>query len=223
MGFDLTFVWEALPTLLSYLPITLLLTVVAMAIAIVLGLALALVRFRRVPVLSQLAALHISFYRGVPTLVLLFLTYYGLPQVWPGFAKTGAMTAAIVGLCLKESAYLGEIFRAALVSVDRGQYEAGLATGMTPTQVYRRYVLPQAAHNALPATGNTFIGLLKETSVVFTLGITEMFASAQMIAANNFRYLETYLTVGLLYWGVVVVVGALLDATERRLARPYER
>ena len=223
MGFDPQYMWEALPKILGYLPTTLGLAAASMAIAVALALGLALARFAKVPVLNEFTKLYVSFFRGVPSLILLFLLYFGLPQLIPAFAKTSAMTAAILGLSLKEAAYLTEIFRAALASVDRGQYEAGLATGMRPWQVYRRYVLPQASFNALPATGNTFIGLLKETSIVFTLGITEMFASAQMIAATNFRYFETYLVIGLLYWAVVVVVGLLLSAAERRLGRPYQR
>ena len=83
--------------------------------------------------------------------------------------------------------------------------------------------IPQAAWNALPATGNVFVSLIKETSIVFTLGITEMFASAQMVAADNFHYFETYLVVGLLYWGVVVIVGVFLSIAEKRLSRPYQR
>lgn len=223
MGFDPEYMWDAFPYLIQYLPTTLVLAVGSMFFAIVFGLLVALIRFAAVPVLNQLAQLHISFFRGVPMLVLLFLLYFGLPQVFPPMAAMGAMTTAIIGLSLRESAYLAEIFRAALLSVDRGQYEAGLSSGFTRTQTYRRYILPQAAFNALPATGNIFIGLLKSTSIVFTLGITEMFASAQMFAANNFRYFETYLMVGLIYWMVVIVVGFLLGRLEKRLGHPYKR
>lgn len=223
MGFDPSTMVQSLPELLKFLPVTLLLAVASMLIAVVLGLLVALCRFTRTPVLNQLAALYISFFRGVPTLVQLFLIYFGLPQVFPGMSSISAMAAAIIGLSLKEASYLAEIFRAALGSVDRGQYEAGLATGLGAAQIYRRYLIPQAAFNALPATGNVFIGLIKETSVVFTLGITDIFASSQMIAAGTFRYFETYLAVGLIYWAVVVVVGQLFALAEARLGRPYRR
>ena len=223
MKFDPGYMWQVLPRLLEFLPTTLLLAVVSMLIAIVIGLLLALFRFAGVTGLDQFAAAYVSFFRGVPTLVQLFLIYFGLPHMIPALSKMDAMTAAIIGLSLKEASYLTEIFRAGLTSVDRGQYEAGLATGMKPWRIHLKYVIPQASFNALPATGNIFIGLIKETSIVFTLGITEMFASAQMAAVENFRYFETYLMVGLLYWGVVVIVGALLSFAESRLARPYKR
>ncbi|MBB1208535.1 ABC transporter permease subunit, partial [Klebsiella pneumoniae] len=92
---------------------------------------------------------------------------------------------AIIGLSLKNAAYLAEIFRAALNSVDEGQLEACLSVGMTKSQAYRRIIFPQAVRNALPATGNTFIGLLKETSLAFTLGVMEMFAQGKMYASGN--------------------------------------
>ncbi|WP_460267461.1 amino acid ABC transporter permease, partial [Clostridium tertium] len=138
----------------------------------------------------QLSKLYISFFRGVPTLVQLFLIYYGLPQLFPEMSKMTALTAAIIGLSLKNAAYLAEIFRAALNSVDDGQLEACLSVGMTKLQAYRRIILPQAIRNAIPATGNTFIGLLKETSLAFTLGVMEMFAQGKMYASGNLKYFE---------------------------------
>ncbi|WIY82785.1 amino acid ABC transporter permease [Propionimicrobium sp. PCR01-08-3] len=223
MGFDASYIWDSFPALVKYLPITLLLAVVSMFFAVLIGLVLAICRFNKIPVLNQLAAAYISFFRGVPTLVQLFLIYFGLPQIIPAMSSLDAMTAAIMGLSLKEASYLAEIFRAALTSVDRGQYEAGLSTRLKPRQIYQHYVLPQAAFNALPSTGNIFIGLIKETSIVFTLGITEMFASAQMVAANNFHYFETYLMAGLLYWAVIAIVGYLLELLEKSIGRPYQR
>lgn len=223
MGFDPSRIWEAFPALVEYLPITLLLAVASMFFAVIIGLALAIIRFNKVPVLSQFAAVYISFFRGVPVLVLLFLIYFGLPQIVPAMRTMDAMTAAILGLSLKEASYLAEIFRAALTSVDRGQWEAGLASGLRPWQIYQHYILPQAAFNALPSTGNIFIGLIKETSIVFTLGITEMFASAQMVAANNFHYFEVYLMAGLTYWAIIAIVGYLLSLLEKSLGHPYQR
>lgn len=223
MSLDFAYMLEAVPSLLRFVPVTLFLAVTAMVISIVVGLILALCRFTKAPVLDQLAQVYISFFRGVPTLVQLFLVYFGLPQIFPAMAGMGAMTAAIIGLGLKEASYLAEIFRAGLASVDRGQYEAGLATGLKPSQIYRHYIIPQAAYNALPATGTIFIGLIKETSIVFTLGITDLFARAQMTAANNFLYFETYLVAGLIYWVIILIVGGLNNMAEKRLGAPYQR
>lgn len=223
MDLDPGYMLGVLPELLPYLPVTLLIAVVSMVLAVLLGLVLALIRFARIPVLDQIAQLYISLFRGIPTLVQLFLIYYGLPQLFPAMSTMSALTAAIIGFSLKEASYLAEIFRAALASVDRGQYEAGLATGMTRAQVYRRYIIPQAAFNALPATGNIFVSLLKETSVAFTLGLTDIFAEAKIIASSSFRFFETFLVVGLVYWVMVVVYSWLQQRLEQRLGRAYRR
>lgn len=223
MTIDFGYMLEVLGPILGYLPVTLILALASMAIGLVLGLVLALLRFTRVPVLDQLAGGYISLFRGMPTLVQLFLIYYGLPQIFPSLTKMDAMTAAIIGFGLKEASYLAEIFRAALTSVDRGQYEAGLAVGLSPVQIYRRFVIPQAAFNALPATGNVFVSLIKETSVAFTLGLTEIFAEAKLQASASFRFFETFIVVGLVYWALVIVYTWLQDRLEAVMARPYTR
>lgn len=223
MGFDPGFMLEAVPRLVGFLPVTLLLAVGAMALGVALGLVLALVRFADVPVAAPLARLFVSFFRGIPSLVLLFLVYFGLPSVVPAMSAMTAVTAAVLGLGFKQAAYLAEIFRAALLSVDRGQYEAGLAVGMSPPQIYRRFIIPQAAFNALPGTGNVFVSLLKETSVAFTLGLTEIFAEAKLQASASFRFFETFLVVGLVYWAMVIVYTWFQGRAERVMARPYVR
>ncbi|AFI30610.1 MULTISPECIES: amino acid ABC transporter permease [unclassified Bacillus (in: firmicutes)] len=218
---DWEFMISAFPTLIQALPITLLMAIAAMMFAIIGGLILALITKNKIPVLHQLSKLYISFFRGVPTLVQLFLIYYGLPQLFPEMSKMTALTAAIIGLSLKNAAYLAEIFRAALNSVDDGQLEACLSVGMTKLQAYRRIILPQAIRNAIPATGNTFIGLLKETSLAFTLGVMEMFAQGKMYASGNLKYFETYLAVAIVYWVLTIIYSLLQDLFERAMSKPY--
>ncbi|MCY7806141.1 amino acid ABC transporter permease [Bacillus spizizenii] len=218
---DWEFMISAFPTLIQALPITLFMAIAAMVFAIIGGLILALITKNKIPVLHQLSKLYISFFRGVPTLVQLFLIYYGLPQLFPEMSKMTALTAAIIGLSLKNAAYLAEIFRAALNSVDDGQLEACLSVGMTKLQAYRRIILPQAIRNAIPATGNTFIGLLKETSLAFTLGVMEMFAQGKMYASGNLKYFETYLAVAIVYWVLTIIYSILQDMFERAISKPY--
>ncbi|MEC1593550.1 amino acid ABC transporter permease [Bacillus spizizenii] len=218
---DWEFMISAFPTLIQALPITLFMAIAAMVFAIIGGLILALITKNKIPVLHQLSKLYISFFRGVPTLVQLFLIYYGLPQLFPEMSKMTALTAAIFGLSLKNAAYLAEIFRAALNSVDDGQLEACLSVGMTKLQAYRRIILPQAIRNAIPATGNTFIGLLKETSLAFTLGVMEMFAQGKMYASGNLKYFETYLAVAIVYWVLTIIYSILQDMFERAISKPY--
>ena len=157
MNFSLTYIFEVLPAVLKFVPMTIFLSVVSMFFAIIIGLIVALGKRSQLPVLPQLAALYISLFRGMPTLVQLFIIYYGLPQLFPAMTNLEASQAAIIGFSLKESSYLAEIFRAGLDSVDKGQMEAGLSVGMKKTAIYARIILPQATINALPATGNTFI------------------------------------------------------------------
>ncbi|WP_341302985.1 amino acid ABC transporter permease [Lysinibacillus sp. FSL H8-0500] len=222
MNLDFSYMIEVLPAILKYIPITLFMAIIAMIIAVAIGLALALVYKTNFKILIYAANVYISFFRAIPMLVQLFLIYYGLPQLFPVFTKLDAVTAAIIGLGFKQAAFLAEIFRAAFASVEKGQLEACLAGGMTKFQAYRRIILPQALRNALPGTGNTFISLIKETSLAFTLGVVEIFAEAKMQASNSFRYFEAYLTVALVYWAIIVVYTYVQKLIEKYLDRPYK-
>lgn len=222
MNLDFAYIIEVLPALVKYVPITLFIAIIAMIIAVVIGIALGLVYKTNFKILIYSANIYISFFRAIPMLVQLFLIYYGLPQVFPVFTKMDAVSAAIIGLGFKQAAFLSEIFRAAFASVDKGQLEACIAGGMTKIQAYRRIILPQAMRNALPGTGNTFISLIKETSLAFTLGVVEIFAEAKMQASNSFRYFEAYLAVALIYWILVVAYTYLQKLLEKYLDRPYK-
>lgn len=221
MNFDPSYMLELIPVIGKYIPVTLLIAVVAMIIAVALGLVLALMRNSQNWILRSTSTAYISFFRAIPMLVQLFLIYYGLPQLFPALTAMDALTAAIIGFGFKQAAFLGEIFRAAFTSVDRGQMEACLTGGMTKLQAYWRIILPQAARNALPATGNIFISLIKETSLVFTLGVVEIFAEAKMQASDSFRFFEAYMAVALVYWGLIIVYSFLQEKLEKLLDRPY--
>ena len=216
---DLDYMLGLLPTLLGYLPVTLAMAAGAMALALVLAVALALVRVARVPVLDALARLFVSFFRGTPLLVQLFLFYYGLPQVVPALAAINGVTAAVMGLTLHFSAYMAESIRAAILGVDRSQWEASRAVGMTEAQTLRRTVLPQAARVAAPTLLNYFIDVIKSTSLAFTLGVTELMGAAQKEAAGSFRYFEAFLLVALVYWVVVETLSVGQRRLELRLQR----
>ncbi|TPR55117.1 amino acid ABC transporter permease [Enterococcus sp. OL5] len=223
MNFSLSYMLEVLPAILKFVPVTIVLSVISMFFAILIGLLVAFMKRSSVSVLATGASLYVSLFRGMPTLVQLFIIYYGLPQLFPAMSNLEASQAAIIGLSLKESSYLAEIFRAALESVDKGQLEAGLSVGMKKGAIYKRIILPQAAINALPATGNTFISLIKESSLAFTLGITELFAEGKMIAASSLRFFETYLVVGLVYWGLILIYSFFQRQLETKLNVPYRR
>ncbi|MCB5238608.1 amino acid ABC transporter permease [Niallia circulans] len=221
LNLDLQYLVDIIPELLTFIPLTLFLAVLSMIFAIIGGLILAVISRSNIPVLKQLAAVYISFFRAIPTLVQLFLIYYGLPQIFPALSAMTAITAAILGLSLKQAAFLAEIFRAALNSVDKGQVEACLSVGMTKVQAFRRIVLPQATRNAIPATSNIFIGLIKETSLAFTLGVVELFAQGKIIAASSLKFFETYLALALLYWTLIILITFVQQAIEKRMEKPY--
>lgn len=220
MKFDFSYFISLFGQLLPFVPVTLLMAVVSMALAIVLGLAITLLELRA---LRLVAKFYVSLFRGMPTLVQLFIVYYGLPQIFPALRGIPAMLAALVGLGFKESSYLAEIFRAAIGSVDEGQIEAGKSLNIKSSKLFFHVLLPQATVNALPATGNTFVSLIKETSLAFALGITELFAEGRMLAGDSFRYFETYVAIGLLYWAVIIIYSWLQGILEKALQKPYRR
>lgn len=220
---DFQYMIEIIPSILSYFPVTLFLGIVCFLLAVVIGFIVALLKLSKNSFVSGLASLYISLFRGIPTVVQLFLIYFGLPQLFSGFANLTGMAAAIIAFSIKESSYLAEIFRAALNSVDKGQMEAGLSVGMSTRKIYQEVILPQAVVNAIPGAWNVLISLFKETSIVFTIGIVEMFAQARLLASASTLFFETYLVVGLIYWIIVVILTYLQDVIEGKLMKPYVR
>ncbi|OCG20304.1 MULTISPECIES: amino acid ABC transporter permease [unclassified Gilliamella] len=223
MNFNVNYFLSVFPQILPYLPVTLFITIVSIMFAIILGLAIALLRSNKIIIIDTLFALFISLFRGIPSVVLLFIIYYGLPQIFPVLKQMGATTAAIICFSLKYSSYLAEIFRASLESVDHGQKEAGLTVGLSKIQVYRGIILPQAMVSALPNTGNMFISLLKDSSVAFFVGVQELLAAGKMLTANSLLYFETYLAVGIVYWLTVVIYSWIQKQLEQKLTVPYHR
>jgi putative amino-acid transport system permease protein len=223
MALDLDYMLGLVPVILRYVPLTLAMAVTAMAIALVLASALAVVRVLKVPVADGLVAGFISFFRGTPLLVQLFLFYYGLPQVVPALTAIDGVTAAVMGLTLHFAAYMAESIRGAILGIDRSQWEAGTAVGMTRLQLMRRIVLPQAARVAAPTLLNYFIDMIKSTSLAFTLGVTEMMGATQKEAAGSFRYFEAFLVVACLYWIIVEALSFVQRRMEARLGRAFAR
>jgi putative amino-acid transport system permease protein len=211
------------PVLLGYLPLTLQLAGVAMVMALVLACVFAVVRVLGIPVLNQLTIVFISFFRGTPLLVQLFLFYYGLPQLFSVLTVIDGVTATIMGLTLHFSAYMAESIRAAIIGVDRSQTEAALSIGMTNSQLMRRIILPQATRVALPTLMNYFIDMIKATSLAFTLGVTELMGATQKEASGSFLYFEAFIVAAVMYWIVVEILSQLQKYLEIRLNKAYSR
>jgi L-cystine transport system permease protein len=228
---DYDFMAAVVPELLAAVPLTLQITVVSLFLALAVGLATALLRLYQVPVLKQLAALYVSFTRGTPLLVQIYLSYYGLPKVLDhlqgryGWALDVSGIPAIAyiyfAFTLNVGAYSSETIRAAILSVDKGQLEAALAIGMTRLQAMRRIVLPQALTVALPSFGNTAIALVKDTSLAFLVSVIELMGRAKILGARGLQFFEVYIVVAFIYWGICLLIERLVAALERRVRR-YE-
>jgi len=218
--FDFGLVW-------SQIPVTLEIALISMAASLVIGLGVALVKIRKVPVLAPLATFYVSFMRGTPVLVQLYLTFYAIPMAlqYANFAwgthwninDVPPLAFVLLTFALNEGAYNSETIRAALQAVDRGQVEAASSLGMTSWQTFRRIVFPEALIVALPNLGNSFISLIKATSLAFVCSVVEMTAAGKLLASRNFRFFEVYVSLALVYWAVTVGLEALLAWGEKKL------
>ncbi len=217
--FDLEYSIGLLPMVVASLDATLLMTSAGLVIALGLGLLLAWVKVTRPLGLQYVADVYISFFRGTPLLVQLFLFYYGLPQLFPALTDMAAMVAVIIGLGLHYAAYMAESMVLAIRSVCPGKMKTALNPGMTRTKDIRCILLPQAAKLAFPGLMDNTVDLLKSTSLAFTIGVVEVMATAQMKASSSLRFFESYLVVALIYWLLVIFFSWLRKRAESRLGR----
>jgi len=225
------------PRILSGLGNTLLLTAIGMVLALVLGLVLAVMRLSASGLLSGAAGFYVWFFRGTPVLVQLIL-WYNLAILIPEFSigipfgptlwsvDTNAVitpwTAAILGLSLNEAAYLAEIIRSGITSVDRGQSEAADALAISRGTAFRRIILPQALRVIVPPTANETIGLLKYSSVVSVIALPELLYSGQLIYARTYETIPVLIVVCIWYLVVVTILTVLEHALERRLGVGFQ-
>jgi len=172
-------------------------------------------RLSRTRLLRWPAAVYVSAIRGTPLLVQLFLIYYGLPQLG---VELPPLLAAGIGFSINIGAYAGEILRSAIAAVDKGQWEAASVLGMSRGQALRRVILPQAARTAVAPLSNSFISLVKDTSLAATIQVPELFRQAQLITARTYEIFAMYLAAAALYW----ILSSLLALGQTRLERQTE-
>jgi cystine transport system permease protein len=209
--------WSSLwPLVSGAIAGTIPLALVSFAIGLVLALFVALMRLSRNKIVSGIARGYISVIRGTPLLVQLFIIFYGLPSIgltidpWP---------SAIIAFSLNVGGYAAEVIRAAILSVHKGQWEAAYTIGMSRSRALRRIILPQAARVSVPPLSNTFISLVKDTSLASVILVTEMFKQAQRIAAFSQEFMIVYMEAALIYWVICLVLSAGQGALEKRLDR----
>lgn len=213
--------------LLPYIPMTLALSVIATVLGTVLGLGIALVKKAKVPVLSQIIAVLVSYLRGTPPLVQLLLAVNAVPiavlytnQVFgTDYDALGIspFLVATVTFALIEAAYSSESIRAALLAVDPREIEAGRSLGMTPWQVLRRITVPNASVIAFPTLVNNFIGMLKASSLAFVVSVVEITAYAKILGGRDYRFFEAYLATAILYWMLTVAIEQVARIIEQRM------
>ncbi|MFC6040770.1 amino acid ABC transporter permease [Paenisporosarcina macmurdoensis] len=213
---DPTIIIDSLPSLLKATLMTIFLAGISIVIALVIGFFTAIIRIVKVRILNGIANVYVSIIRGTPLLVQIFVIYYGLPQI--GIALD-PISSGILALSLNAGAYLSESFRSSILAVDNGQMEASMAMGMTYSQALRRIILPQSLRIAIPTLSNSFIVLIKDTSLVSVITVTELLQMSSLIIAKTFEPLTIYLVAAAIYWVLISFFTTLLDKLEIKSSR----
>ncbi|MCV7210878.1 amino acid ABC transporter substrate-binding protein/permease [Mycolicibacterium canariasense] len=203
--------------LMSGLKMTIILTVVSIAIALVLGIVFGLLRVSRSVWLRAIGTTYVDIFRGTPLLVQAFFIYFGIPSAL-GFTMT-ALTAGIITLSLNAGAYMTEIVRGGIQSVDKGQMEAARSLGIGYLPTMRRVILPQAIRTMIPSYVNQFVITLKDTSILSVIGIAELTQTGRLIIARNYQSFTMWLIIGIIYFVVIMALTKLSDRLERRLVK----
>lgn len=219
-----SFIPQALVKLLPYLSVTLGVTIVTAIFSIALSVILVKAQIGKNVIAKKVAKVYVGALRCTPAIVLLFIVFYGIPKLfllfkidvnfWP------KAIFVIIALTLLYAANLSEIFRAALETLGKGQYEAAVSIGLTNFQAYRRIVIPQVLKIALPNLGNSFISLLKEGSLAYTIGFVDLIGKGNRIIALNFGAyaIETYIALALIYWSLTLIFEAIFKYFEKKFS-----
>jgi polar amino acid transport system permease protein len=210
------FIWDNMPLFLEGVRLTVFISLIAFAISMVGGLAVALLRMSDNRIIKPLIATYINIFRAIPLLVFILFVYYGVAISFE--LRISAIQAGILALSLQYSAWLGEIFRAGIQAVATGQREAALSLGMSRPQAFMQIVLPQAFRISIPPTGNMFIGMIKDSSLVYLIGVPELLRTSLLLANRTFRYFEVYFAATLIYLVLTTSVYFLVKYLERKYA-----
>ncbi|TDQ42678.1 amino acid ABC transporter permease [Aureibacillus halotolerans] len=214
--FDPELAVEAFPYILQGMGLTLLISLISMAFGLLLGLLIALARSSNRAVLRWPARLYISFMRGVPILVILFILYFGFPVIGIQFT---AILAAIIGFSINSAAYIAEINRSAISSIDKGQWEGAHALNFTYWQTLRRVILPQATRVAIPPLFNVLLDLTKASSLAAMITVPELLHKARVFGAKEFDFMTALIVVAIIYWVVCSAMAFFQDGLEKRFSR----
>ena len=216
MSFDFSLIWNSLPLLLAGAGVTIEITAIAVGLGFVFGLITSVCRLSGVKILNILAVCYVNIIRGTPLLVQIFLIYFALPMIIG--ERINPFVAAVAACSVNSGAYVAEIFRAGIQSVDKGQMEAGRSLGLSWMQTMRYIILPQAFKHVIPPLGNEFISMTKETSLVSVIGFEELTRRGQLIIAKTYGSFEIWLTVAFIYLVMTFTIAQVVSYLERRFA-----
>lgn len=209
---------------LKTLPINIIIIILSAALGLLFAVLLTFVRLKRIPVISQLADLYVSFARSVPGLILLFIAYFGIPKVLPliglGIYDISPIHAAIISMGFYHSGYISEVFRPAYLAVEKSQHEAADSLGYTPMQKFFRIILPQMFPVALPGYGNALVYLIHDTSLIFAIGIVDIMGTAELSIARSYgtNQILIYFIIALMFSAMCFTTDGLVRKLEKRVA-----
>ncbi|WP_274309075.1 amino acid ABC transporter permease [Solibacillus daqui] len=224
--FDLSYIWSALPNLLPYLWITLYIAALSVICGTLFGLVLAAAKLSTNKWFCRLANGYTTIIRCTPSIVLLFLVYYGIPAFSEGLlgiylqnVPTGVFV--VVTFSLQFAAMMSEVIRSSYLAIDRGQFEAAVSVGLTPLQAYRRIIFPQALVVALPNFGNGLISVLQEGALAYTIGFIDIVGKANLIIANNYgtHTLEIFIALAVIYWVLSISIEKIFALLEKAFSK----
>ncbi len=219
--FDTSFFFHLFPIIFRYIGVTLGISLASLVLSLIIAIVIATAYYLNIPLLRGLCAVWVSVFRGTPLLAQLFWLCYGLPQLIVPLQRVSVMTLIVWGVAFNASSYMSETLRGALSSVNKGQMEASLACGMTRMQGFWHIVFPQAARVAVPGLSNNFVDIIKQSSLAFTLGVTEIMAVARMEGSTNLKFLESFTAVMVVYWLIVTFFNYVQKLLEKWLSRMY--
>lgn len=224
--FDIDYLWGAFPQLLPYLKITFVVAGLAVVLGTLLGLVLAFMKMGKSKMLQIVAHGYTTVMRCTPSIVLLFLVYYGVPFLSEALFHinlqdiyTGVFV--VITFSLQFAAMMSEVIRSAIQAIDKGQFEAAVSVGLTPWQAYRRIIFPQAFVVALPNFGNGLVAILQEGALAYTIGFIDVVGKANLIISSNFNShaLEIYIALAIIYWVISIVIERVFDLLEKAFSK----
>ncbi len=210
--FDASYIWESLPMLLPFLKVTFMVAGLSVLFGTLLGFVLAAAKVGKSKLAKKIANGYTTIMRCTPSIVLLFLVYYGIPAIGQNFGinlnDLDTAIFVVVTFTLQFAAIMSEVIRSAYESIDKGQFEAAVSVGLSNAQAYRRIIFPQAVVVALPNFGNSLLALLQEGSLAYTIGLIDVVGKANLIIASNYNAhtLEIFLALALIYWVLSILI-----------------